>query len=86
LQEKAQTTRGRFVHEIAMLQARLRECNMDDVCKKDGSLEREEALDLLSTFENRIGLLIGQVILFPNSGFKCINRVLDCLLCNNKLN
>lgn len=70
MQEKAQTTRGKFVHEIAMLQARLRECNMDDLCKKDGSLERTEASDMLSTFESRIGLLIGQVSLFPNSGFK----------------
>lgn len=73
MQEKAQRTRGKFVHEIAMLQARLRECSMDDLCKKDHSLESTEAFDMLSTFESRIGLLIGQVISCPASSFK-MNR------------
>jgi hypothetical protein len=50
-----------------MLQARLRECNMDEQCKKDSSLE---ALDMLSTFESRIGLLLGQVNFYPILVFK----------------
>ncbi|KAG0604689.1 hypothetical protein M758_9G000400 [Ceratodon purpureus] len=61
-QEKAQISRAKFVHEIAMLQERLRECSMDELCKQGSSLE---ALDMLSTFENRIGLLIGQVNFYP---------------------
>lgn len=56
-QEKAQLSRGKFVHEITMLQERLRVCSMDELSKEGSSLE---AVDMLSTFENRIGLLIGQ--------------------------
>ena len=62
-QEKAQISRGKFVHEIAMLQTRLRECSMDELFKNGSSLE---ALDMLSTFESRIGLLIGQVNFLSN--------------------
>nr|XP_024395374.1 PX domain-containing protein EREX-like isoform X3 [Physcomitrium patens] len=59
-QEKAQVTRVKFVREIAMLQARLRECNMDELYKRNGSLGRTEASDMVATFESRISLLIGQ--------------------------
>ncbi|XP_024399637.1 PX domain-containing protein EREL1 [Physcomitrium patens] len=59
-QEKAQITRAKFVHEIAVLRARLQECNMDELRKRGGSLGRTEASDMLSTLESRISLLIGQ--------------------------
>lgn len=61
-QEKAQITRAKFVHEIAVLRARLQECNMDELRKRGGSLGRTEASDMLSTLESRISLLIGQVL------------------------
>ena len=67
-QERAMVSRGRFLHEVNMLRQRLQECSVDVLAREEDKAANKgasggviDSFDLLSTSDNRIGLLLAEV-------------------------
>lgn len=65
-EETAKTANKKLMHEYDVLQNRLQECNVKFHMEDESKLVMEssspsEAMDLLATSDNRIGLLIAEV-------------------------
>lgn len=66
-QERVKKSRAKFLHEVATLRQRLQECTVDYLAReeeKSGNKNASavtDALDLLSTSDSRIGLLLAEV-------------------------
>ncbi|KAL3691953.1 hypothetical protein R1sor_005604 [Riccia sorocarpa] len=65
-QETVRKSRAKFLHEVATLRQRLQECTVDYLAREEersankSSSAVTDALDLLSTSDNRIGLLLAE--------------------------
>lgn len=56
---------AKLLHECSILQERLRECSVNFLVEEEDKLNADtspsDALDLLATSDNRIGLLLAEV-------------------------
>lgn len=62
----AKTSRRKLLHECKILRNRLQECSIDFLADEENNLlvnpsSVSDALDLLRTSDNRIGLLLAEV-------------------------
>ncbi|CAM6111144.1 unnamed protein product [Calypogeia fissa] len=73
-QETNKASRAKFLHHVAMLRQRLQECTVDYLAREEErspnktSAGATDALDLLSTSDNRIGLLLAEAQLLAQQG------------------
>ena len=73
--EDAKRARIRLLHECGVLRDRLENCQVDifsgeEISLMTDSASMADALDLLETSDNRIGLLLAEVSLFLPHGFR----------------
>lgn len=72
--ERNQLSRAKFLHEVAILRQRLQECTVDCLAREEERSPNKtaagatDALDLLSTSDNRIGLLLAEAQLLARYG------------------
>lgn len=63
--ENSHNANTKLLHECAILQTRLRECSVNFLVEEEDKLNIDtspsDALDLLATSDNRIGLLLAEV-------------------------
>jgi len=63
--ENSHNANTKLLHECAILQKRLRECSVNFLVEEEDKLNIDtspsDALDLLATSDNRIGLLLAEV-------------------------
>lgn len=64
--ERANTANTKFLHECGILRGRLQECSLNFLVEEEDELTLDtsspsDAIDLLITSDNRIGLLLAEV-------------------------
>lgn len=75
--EHANTANTKFLHECGILHDRLQECSVDFLVEEEDKLTVDpsspyDAIDLLTTSDDRIGLLLAEVYLTSFSNFSLL--------------
>lgn len=70
IRERANAANIKLLHECEIVRNRLEECSVSFLIEEENKLVLEasspsDAIDILSTSDNRIGLLLAEVCLFP---------------------
>lgn len=68
--EHANTANAKLLHECEILRNRLQECSVNFLIEEEDKLivdtsSPSDAIDLLTTSDNRIGLLLAEVLFTP---------------------
>ena len=74
--EHANAANTKLLHECNILRDRLQECSVNFLSEEEDKLivdtsSPSDALDLLTTSDNRIGLLLAEVSFTPRFSFLC---------------
>ena len=77
--ERASTANAKLLHECGILRDRLQECSVNFLVEEEDKLivdtsSPSDAIDLLTTSDNRIGLLLAEVSFKSNQGIEFVER------------
>ncbi|EFJ21378.1 hypothetical protein SELMODRAFT_10704, partial [Selaginella moellendorffii] len=74
-EELARNSRASFMHEVSALRQRLQECSVDFLAKEDGAKNSisSDAMELLTTSDNRINLLLAEVSFYEDEHYPTAN-------------